>query len=142
MSVLTGGCSCGRLAYTIRGSITDGLYCHCAICRKLTGSAFAAYGTVQQREFFWVEDNRPARTYSPTPDTTRYFCGDCGGFVLSEHVAEPDEYYVSLGTLNDSEGITMSYHQFMASSPEWCQLNDSLPYFDGWPENNSEEDTR
>ena len=40
MPRLTGGCLCGAVRYSYEGEVGAAGYCHCADCRKVSGSAF------------------------------------------------------------------------------------------------------
>jgi len=42
MSRITGGCLCGAIRYEYDGEPGPANYCHCADCRRCTGSAFEA----------------------------------------------------------------------------------------------------
>ena len=35
-----GGCLCGAVRYCYKGPVGPAAYCHCADCRRVTGSAF------------------------------------------------------------------------------------------------------
>ena len=129
-----GSCNCGSLTYEIAGKITDCSYCHCSICRKLTGSALAAYGTVRKSDFSWISGENNILIYRPTTDTIRMFCTCCGSFILSEHIDEPENVFVSLGSLDSWERFEMEYHQFYKSKVGWCKLKDNLKKYDRWPE--------
>ena len=41
--VRTGGCLCGAVRYSVRGEPVHVGRCHCADCRKESGSAFTVY---------------------------------------------------------------------------------------------------
>ncbi|WP_432416642.1 GFA family protein [Rhizobium leguminosarum] len=49
--VRTGGCLCGRVRYEVRGEPYVSGLCHCATCRKLTGSAYSATANWHQPQF-------------------------------------------------------------------------------------------
>lgn len=131
--MMSGSCHCGEVAYSISGEFTECMYCHCSICRKLTGSAFACYGEVPRSHFSWDKGDARINQYKPTEDTVRFLCRRCGGFLLSEHVSEPDNVYISLGTLDKWDVVVMDYHQFTASVPDWCVFDDDLVKYDKWP---------
>ena len=57
---LAGGCLCGAIKYTVHGPFLRFLHCHCARCRKVTGSAHAT-------NLFVVRRRRPA-PFSRRPD--------------------------------------------------------------------------
>ena len=88
--VRSGGCLCGAVRYEITGEPLQSGLCHCADCRKESGSLFSAYA-------IWP---RAALTY--TGDVSvfagRSFFPRCGGrlFCLTEEKAE-----LRLGSLDD-----------------------------------------
>ena len=44
--MLTGNCLCTDVAFEIHGPVDTMIHCHCSMCRKFHGSAFA--GTCQR----------------------------------------------------------------------------------------------
>jgi hypothetical protein len=49
--LVTGGCLCGAVRYEYDGELGPANYCHCADCRKCTGSAFNIGVRVAVRQF-------------------------------------------------------------------------------------------
>jgi hypothetical protein len=91
MRTRTGGCLCGAVRYTVRGEPTHVGRCHCADCRKLTGSTYTIYGQ-WPRDALELEGE--LKTYRH--DT---FCPTCGspiGYVGDEGVE------LHLGSLDDA----------------------------------------
>lgn len=86
-----GGCACGAVRYEVRGEPTTVGLCHCADCRKETGSAFLHYGDWPMEAF---STQGAYRTYAG-----RSFCPECGTrlFHLSETEAE-----ICLGSLDQA----------------------------------------
>jgi hypothetical protein len=82
VTVRTGGCLCGRVQYEVRGEPMRTGLCHCADCRKESGSVFATFA-------IW-----PRAAFSSTGDVAvfqgRSFCPTCGSrlFNLSDDEAE------------------------------------------------------
>ena len=76
-----GGCRCGKVRYEVRGEPEKVGFCHCADCRKETGSAFLAYAGWSRDAF---SSTGAYRTYEG-----RSFCPECGTrlFHLSEERA-------------------------------------------------------
>jgi len=44
---IRGSCLCGAVAYAVSGPPGSMWHCHCLICLKLSGAAFATYEDVQ-----------------------------------------------------------------------------------------------
>jgi hypothetical protein len=91
--VRRGGCRCGAVRFEVRGEPRVVGICHCADCRKATGSAYLFYADWPRSAFSVTGE---ARQYSG-----RSFCPVCGSrlFHLSENEAE-----VNLGALDDAPG--------------------------------------
>ena len=72
--VRAGGCLCGAVRYSVRGAPLHVRRCHCADCRKESGSAFTVYA-------IW-----PLEAFELTGELTTYdgraFCPRCGSRVL------------------------------------------------------------
>jgi hypothetical protein len=86
-----GGCSCGAVRYEVRGEPEKVGLCHCADCRKETGSVFLAYADWPRYAF---TSTGTYRTHEG-----RSFCAECGTrlFHLSEDHAE-----ICIGSLDDA----------------------------------------
>ncbi len=130
--IYTGACLCGQLSYQFSGAPFDLCYCHCSICRKLTGTDGAAYGSVPREAFAWLSTAAPA-VYQPTPQSRRYFCANCGSYLLTEHTAEPENVFISLGGLDTELAAAPAYRQFTAGLPAWAAIHDPRPRHPGWP---------
>ena len=87
----TGGCLCGSVRYSLEGEPFHVGRCHCADCRKESGSTYTIYGQ-WPRDSFTVEGEYA--TYEG-----RSFCPRCGSslFTLEDDAAE-----VRLGSLDDA----------------------------------------
>ncbi|HET8528999.1 MAG TPA: GFA family protein [Gaiellaceae bacterium] len=87
----TGGCLCGAVRYAVEGEPLHVGRCHCADCRKRSGSAFAIYG-------HW-----PCDAFRLEGELADYggdrFCGRCGSRV---GLIEDDLVELNLGTLDDA----------------------------------------
>ena len=78
----SGGCICGAVRYTLRGEPFHVGRCHCADCRKRSGSAYTIYGQWQPDAF---EVTGEYATYDNDS-----FCPRCGSrlFLLDDEGVE------------------------------------------------------
>jgi hypothetical protein len=129
----TGCCQCAGVRFEFSGEPTDASFCHCSICRRLSGSAFAAYIEVGSDDLRVTVGADLIRYYDITARLTKKFCGSCGTPLFTEHSAFPQFTYVSLGVLDDDEGVVPEYHQFTASKAKWYSIMDGLPQYGEWP---------
>lgn len=130
---ITGSCLCGEVTYVCREPLFDLCFCHCSICRKLTGSGGGAYGSVNRNQFEWSTGEAILEHFAPTKLTRRYFCSSCGAYLLTEHDLEPHYVFVSLGTVDSEVTTRPEYRQYTAGAPEWLMFDDDLPKFPKWP---------
>lgn len=80
--MITGGCLCGRVRFEVDDVIAL-THCHCAICRKISGAAFATYAHVAATKFRLVAGENAIAQYELSPGSHRKFCRVCGSAVPS-----------------------------------------------------------
>ena len=92
--VRKGGCLCGAVRYIVRGEPVHVRRCHCADCRKESGSAFAVYAQ-------W-----PAEAFELSGEIASYdnrgFCPRCGSRLLDTSDASGTLIEIRLGSLDDA----------------------------------------
>ena len=57
--MIRGSCLCGGIRYEIDGRLHDTQNCHCRMCQKAHGAAFATYAAVDPRDVPLLEDPWP-----------------------------------------------------------------------------------
>ena len=129
----TGRCHCEAVKYSFDGEVSDASCCHCSVCRRLTGSAFGAYGAIIASEFRWSSGAELVSVYELSASVTKTFCLRCGSPLTTIHSREPEIVFVSLGSLDDPRSVDLQYHQFTASQAPWHTIGDRLPKYDQWP---------
>jgi hypothetical protein len=92
--VRTGGCLCGAVRYTVRGEPLHVRRCHCADCRKESGSAFTVYAQWPAGAF---EIDGEISTYDG-----RGFCPRCGSRLIDTADADRTVVEIRLGSLDDA----------------------------------------
>lgn len=127
---LRGSCLCGAVRYEIAGSLTHAGHCHCSICRKAHGAAFATWAGVEAGHFRWTQGAHQVRCRESSPGHVRCFCEGCGAPLAAMHGGEVTE--VVFASLDDP-GIRPEAHIFVGSHAIWHEITDGLPQFDRWP---------
>ncbi len=130
--MMTGGCLCGKVRYEVTGEFSDISNCHCSMCRRVTGSAFGAFGGVKWRDFHWLGGEELVRGYRSSGKVERTFCSVCGSTLQNIYDEQPDVFYLALGTADGDPGCRPEYHIFVGSKAPWFDITDSLPQNDGW----------
>ena len=130
--MLHGSCLCSGVRYEIDGSVEDMTNCHCGMCRKAHGAAYATVVTAQGKDFRYTQGEELVETYKSSPELDRAFCRVCGSSLA---VIEPKtgEVFVAAGTLDDDPGIRLESHIFVGSKAPWLDILDDKPTFDEYP---------
>jgi hypothetical protein len=128
--MIEGGCLCGAVRYQVNAAIKDVSHCHCAMCRKHHGAAFATFGVAERNHFHWLQGEQQISIYRSSTQLERLFCGRCGSSLLCRTDEEPDIVYLTLGTLDDDPGCRPAYHIWVGSMAPWHTITDDLPQFE------------
>jgi hypothetical protein len=94
---ITGGCQCGAVRYEMDRA-PEAEFCHCGMCRKATGGAFAALASIPKAEFRWTR-GQPA-VFASSTAATRAFCAACGS-PLTFAYNDSKGMDVAIGSLDD-----------------------------------------
>ena len=128
---IAGACLCGAVRYEINGRLLDAGNCHCSMCRKGHGAAFATYASVDPGEFRWSCGEELVSHYESSPGSSRMFCSVCGSTLGATENGQIDS--VTLGTVERDSGTRPRSHIFVGSKAPWHDITDSLPQFEEWP---------
>lgn len=126
-----GGCLCGSVRYEISGTLGATGHCHCSMCRKSHGAAFATWASVDPNQFRWLSGAKCVETYESSPGVHRCFCKKCGSPLAASQAGEIRE--VVLGTVDGDPGVRPRAHIFVGSRAPWYTIEDDLPQFEEWP---------
>jgi len=115
----TGGCQCGAVRYEIDGQLGRASICHCRMCQKALGNAFAPFVTA--RGLRWVR-GEPKR-FRSSNKVRRGFCAECG----TPLTYEPDGFHpeIAIPTLDEPGDVAPVIQ---------VGLESRLPWFAGLPE--------
>jgi len=128
--MLKGSCLCGGVKYEIAGELGAVTNCHCSLCRKMSGSAFASGTTIPAQSFRFIEGQELLKEWESSPGYRRVFCGRCGSPILKKKDKDPDRLRFRPGTLDSDPGVTMSKHIHVGSKAPWVEIKDGLPQSD------------
>lgn len=124
--VLQGGCLCGAVRYFVATSVEKMINCHCSMCRRSGGAAFATWGAVKKSDFRMVEYGA-LKKYRSSSQVERSFCGTCGSRLFWTHEKDPDRIWIAMGTMEGEPMARPQAHIFVASKAKWFDLTDDLP---------------
>ena len=130
-----GGCLCGAVRYEIDGGIRNIIYCHCSVCRKAQGSAYATNGIVDENDFRFIAGENNLTGFQSSPGQTKFFCKTCGSPIISKNTSRPGQVRVRIGTIESDITERPEAHIFVASKANWEEICGDLPQFDDYEPN-------
>jgi hypothetical protein len=128
---IRGSCLCGAVRYEIMDSIRAMGHCHCSICRKSHGAAFATWAIIDPDQFRWTSGVELLQGYDSSPGRQRCFCKRCGSPLAASHAGNVTEVVVA--TIDGDPGMRPTEHIFVGSAAPWHEIADALPQFQEWP---------
>ncbi|MCG8428799.1 MAG: GFA family protein [Chromatiales bacterium] len=128
-----GQCLCGAIKYEVDEMTNLTAHCHCSMCRKFHGAAFATFGEARKERFRWIEGEEHLKSYVADNGTTRQFCDSCGSsMTFHAPTGQDDIVEFTLGTLDSDITLRPDAHIYVGSKASWSDICDDLPqYVDG-----------
>ncbi|WP_439533810.1 GFA family protein [Polymorphobacter sp.] len=132
MSRLEGGCHCGKVRFSIddKAVLMTG-YCHCSICRRLSGAPVNAWVAVMPGDLDLTGD---VATYRSSDSGHRAFCPGCGAQLW---FASSDGAFITLNAPGfdtpDAEPLRPRLHIYVADKLSWFDITDDLPRLPAGP---------
>ena len=135
--VFEGGCLCGALRYRASGAPLWVSHCHCRMCQRHTGSAFATFVGFASDCIEWTS-GQPS-LYQSSERVERGFCAACGSTITFERAHE-SEIDVTAGSLDRPESIEPEFHMNTENQVPWLKLADGLPCHHRFPPEGEDRD--
>jgi hypothetical protein len=123
MNSMTGRCLCGQLVFRITAPPSDVHHCHCSMCRRATGAAFATLVWAGRDSIQWTGE--PAR-YRSSEIATRGFCPTCGTSLFLDYDGSSD-IALMLGAFDAPADLQPSHHYGIESRLPWADIEEDLP---------------
>jgi hypothetical protein len=119
-----GHCLCGQLTFETTAEPRWVSYCHCASCRRHTGSPVTCF--VNFKRDHVVFSGRRA-TFRSSPGVTRSHCARCGTPIAYETAKRADEIDLYLNAFEAPEAFEPEGHAFFEEHIPWFDTRDELP---------------
>ncbi|AEF98528.1 GFA family protein [Methylomonas methanica] len=132
---LKGGCLCGAVRYQASGDPQRFYHCHCARCRKSSGTGHASNLFLSNATLIFTHGESLLKRFK-VPEAqrfTRQFCSECGSAV-ARFVPEIDGVMIPAGSLDDPAPIEPQARIFWDSRANWSCDGDSLPRYPEYPQ--------
>jgi hypothetical protein len=125
-----GGCLCGALRFRVTAAPLDSGYCHCRMCQRNSGAPVVAWVTVPATSFAWIAG--VPGTFASSSHGKRYFCSNCGSYLVFLSSKFPAEVSVNTASFDDPEAFPPRKHIFTESRIGWFRTDDALPVHLGY----------
>ncbi|MGO9934921.1 MAG: GFA family protein [Steroidobacteraceae bacterium] len=127
MNPITGGCLCGEVRYQCTAPPDHSTFCHCATCRRASGSHVLGWVTFAKSSFQFTSN--PPAEFRSSKSVLRTFCPICGTPLTYRHEKSPDEIDVTIGSLDAPDNTSPADHIWMSDALAWDKPADGLPQF-------------
>jgi hypothetical protein len=131
---LRGSCLCGGVQFEATEELGNFRYCHCASCKKLSGSIGTANGRARSDAIRVVAGEELLRTFQPAEGSAKTFCSRCGSNLFGGGWPESETCSVRLSALDSPFEGKPQAHLFVRSVAAWETLpDDGLERYDTTP---------
>jgi hypothetical protein len=131
---LKGSCLCGTVQYEVSGDPQRFFHCHCARCRKSSGTGHATNLFLGNAKLVFTQGEPMVKQYK-VPEAkrfTRQFCANCGSSV-ARAVPELESVMVPAGSLDSEAPIQPQARIFWGSRATWSCDGDAVPRYEEYP---------
>jgi hypothetical protein len=112
MIIRSGSCLCGKVSYSVKDAPLRVGLCHCADCRKESGSSFVTFAVWPAHAF---EARGEVRYFQ-----NRGFCPDCGSRLFNR--LEEDAVEIRVGSLDMAPtDLDPEYEIWVKRRENWLQ---------------------
>jgi hypothetical protein len=125
--IRSGGCLCGAVRYETHGVLRPVVMCHCKQCQRQTGSVMAA--TASRLQDFRLLAQEPLRWFAASSEAQRGFCANCGSTLFWQAHGR-DYVSIAAGTLDDTRGLHIACHIFVADKGAYYEIEDDTPHIE------------
>lgn len=119
-----GSCLCGRIHFTIKGTLGAPVACHCQQCRKQSGHYFASANV--RRAELEITGEESLAWFQSSAKVRRGFCSNCGSWLFWDPPAR-DWIAVAMGAFDGSTSTQLERHIFVAQKGDYYEIGDGLP---------------
>ncbi len=123
--VAEGGCQCGAVRYAFYAPLENAHACHCRMCQRAVGGAFALLAGGKKSNFAWTK-GEPA-FFESSNLAKRGFCRACGTPLSFAYHLPEARTYVTIGSLDDAEGAPIIKQYGIESRLSWVRFCEDAP---------------
>lgn len=118
MDVVSGSCLCGEIEYEVRGVLGKMGHCHCGMCQKAHGAAYATYINVAEEDFKFTKGETQLTVFQSSSNVERTFCKTCGSNLQFRRPGK-SRFGITVGTLDGTVSRTPDHEIWTSAIPIW-----------------------
>ncbi|OCQ22814.1 hypothetical protein A7985_02325 [Pseudoalteromonas luteoviolacea] len=120
--MITGSCLCSAIKFTLLCEPKAVTACHCRMCQKHHGSAFAVFGSVPKAQILIDEGESLIASFNSSSDINRQFCQKCGSSLFWLGSKEYSDWMsIAISSLDDDFAIDNVKHIHLESQACWLK---------------------
>lgn len=117
-----GGCLCGNIRFTIKGSVKKPHTCSCKMCQRQSGSLTQMWVEVDQEQVIWDGPGGKPAMWRSSDFSSRSFCSVCGSTIGA--IDDEPVIAFALGTFdsNNRKELAPISHSYKSKRPKWWKI--------------------
>src|SRR5689334_97044 len=128
-----GGCDCGQARYRMGAPIFVNC-CHCSMCQRFSGSAFAINAMIEADRVEVISEH-PLEVVTTELGGRAERCPKCTVELWAYHRRFGEALrFVRVGTLDDGGSVPPDAHFFTSRKHGWVKIPDGIPAFAELPD--------
>lgn len=125
MTMMSGACNCGAIAFELGRHPWGVIVCHCSICRRFTGNNGNSVVIIDNDDFRWLRGEELVVTWNkPGHDWLGCFCRTCGSQLPGDN--GESKMYIPAGLISEGgDSLRVIHHIWVDSKANWDEIGDS-----------------
>ena len=133
--VFSGQCHCGAVTYKAEGAPVVVAQCHCEECRRLSGTGHTVGAMFLSANVMMTGKVNTYEYEAATGSTvSKATCAICASPVYGRNTRLPDHLTLTLGSMEEAEGLDVQVVIFERDKPHWDRLQDHVMAFETQPD--------
>ena len=122
--MMNGACLCGDIRFKIHGEPSSASHCHCTMCQKQHGAAYASYVNVNVDDLEYLSGSDKLGIYLSSAKIQRRFCRRCGSNIEWRDLErEPGITGIALGVINEVPELGHIRDIYTDTRAKWAAKN-------------------
>jgi hypothetical protein len=120
-----GSCLCGGVSYALKSEPKAVSHCHCRMCQKQHGAAFATYASLPRVDLSYLSGEQLLTSYNSSGSIMRSFCSRCGTTIeWAGSERYPDWVSIAVATLDTPLRPRRAKHIHLDSRVCWLDIQE------------------